>query len=194
MICSSVYLLFFMSVILLVDGLPLGYAGTAGRGQVTAVSDLASNFVLRWNSVNPQRLRLPLPPPPKAYAKPGTCSMQMLRSASHKMVEAELKATAAADKPRVHGASGHNHIHHAYVRLIEQAEHFIYIENQFFVSAYGSPGMGTAYPMPMRPSHRRKCEAPRPAPRRPSRVQCPAMPMHCPPTASAKRWARRSAT
>jgi hypothetical protein len=36
MICSSVNLLFFMSVILLVDGLPGNYAGTAGRGQVTA--------------------------------------------------------------------------------------------------------------------------------------------------------------
>ncbi|MBB2777877.1 UNVERIFIED_ORG: hypothetical protein HNP28_003219 [Comamonas terrigena] len=32
--CSSVNLLFFMSIILLVDGLPLDYAGTAGRGQV----------------------------------------------------------------------------------------------------------------------------------------------------------------
>jgi len=34
MICSSVYLLFLMSVILQVDGLRCHYAGTAGRGQV----------------------------------------------------------------------------------------------------------------------------------------------------------------
>ena len=36
MICSSVNLLFFMSVILLVDGLPGNCVGTAGRGQVSA--------------------------------------------------------------------------------------------------------------------------------------------------------------
>ena len=35
MICSSVNLLFLMSVILLVDGLPGIYVGTAGGGQVT---------------------------------------------------------------------------------------------------------------------------------------------------------------
>src|SRR6266498_4144383 len=35
MICSSVNLLFFMPVILLVDGLPANYVGTAGGGQVT---------------------------------------------------------------------------------------------------------------------------------------------------------------
>jgi hypothetical protein len=35
MICSSVNLLFFMSVILLVDGLHEFYVGTAGGGQVT---------------------------------------------------------------------------------------------------------------------------------------------------------------
>ena len=110
--------------------------------QGPAVSDLASNFVLRWNSANGQRLRLPLPAEPKTYAKAGGCSVQMLRSASHVMVEAELKSMANADKPRVHGSFGHNHIHHAYVRLIEQAEHFIYIENQFFVSAYGDTGYG----------------------------------------------------
>jgi hypothetical protein len=34
MICSSVNLLFLMSVILQVDGLRCHYAGTAGRGQV----------------------------------------------------------------------------------------------------------------------------------------------------------------
>jgi hypothetical protein len=34
MICSSVYLLFLMSVILQMDGLHCVYAGTTGRGQV----------------------------------------------------------------------------------------------------------------------------------------------------------------
>ena len=34
MICSSLYLLYFMSVIFLVDELPGNYAGMAGRGQV----------------------------------------------------------------------------------------------------------------------------------------------------------------
>ena len=64
-----------------------------------AISDLGSNFVLRWSSANERKLRLPLPPVPKIYAP-------------------------------------------AYVRLIEQAEHFIYIENQFFVSAYGNVSYG----------------------------------------------------
>ena len=38
MICSSVYLLFLMSVILQVDGLHCHYAGTAGRGQVISAA------------------------------------------------------------------------------------------------------------------------------------------------------------
>jgi len=56
MICSSVYLLFFMSVILEVDGLRYLYSGTAGREQVkrttaseqaTLRSMRAAKFVLR---------------------------------------------------------------------------------------------------------------------------------------------------
>jgi hypothetical protein len=39
MICSSVNLLFFMSVILLVDGLHELYAGTAGGGQVRRLAE-----------------------------------------------------------------------------------------------------------------------------------------------------------
>ena len=43
MICSSVNLLFFMSVILLVDGLHYLCVGTAGRGQVTRARPMTEN-------------------------------------------------------------------------------------------------------------------------------------------------------
>jgi hypothetical protein len=45
MICSSVNLLFLMSVILQVDGLRCHYAGTAGRGQVTCSGSLSITAV-----------------------------------------------------------------------------------------------------------------------------------------------------
>ena len=112
-----------------------------------AVGHLATNFVLRWNMAvadnNPRGLsKLPLPPEPGSYTKPGGHCVQMLRSASYKMVDAEKKAMSKAEQSRLHTEFGHNHIHHAMVRLIEHAEHFIYIENQFFSTAYGAEGFG----------------------------------------------------
>jgi len=106
-----------------------------------AASDLASNFVLRWNSAT-SKPHLTLPPKPATYPKKGNCQVQLLRSASHKMVEREAKNVTTAERARVHSHSGHNHIHHAMVRLIEKANHFIYIENQFFVSAFGAERFG----------------------------------------------------
>ena len=106
-----------------------------------AVSDLASNFVLRWNSANDSP-RLPLPPPPATYAKKGGCQVQMLRSASGKMVAREGAAVSKNEQGRVHTKYTHNHIHHAMVGLIEKADHFIYIENQFFVSGFGPERFG----------------------------------------------------
>jgi phospholipase D1/2 len=112
-----------------------------------AVSHLATNFVLRWNMAvadNNRRglSKLPLPPDAGSYAKQGGHCVQMLRSASYKMVDAEKKAMSNAEQSRLHTEFGHNHIHHAMVRLIEHAEHFIYIENQFFSTAYGPEGFG----------------------------------------------------
>ncbi|GAA5162771.1 phospholipase D-like domain-containing protein [Viridibacterium curvum] len=102
-----------------------------------AVSHLATNFVLRWNCAR-KKTELRLPPPPSPNATAGTCSVQMLRSASHVMVATEAKYAHKDDQARLHTKFGHNHIHHAMVRLIENAEHFIYIENQFYVSAFGA--------------------------------------------------------
>jgi phospholipase D1/2 len=110
-----------------------------------AVSDLTVNFVLRWNSVN-SKPRLALPPGPSSYAKPGTCQIQMLRSASGKMVTSETNSVTKDEQARLHNKLTHNHIHHAIVSLIEKADHFIYIENQFFVSAFGTLRYGDNTP------------------------------------------------
>ena len=106
-----------------------------------AAIDLASNFVLRWNVANSKDLHLPLPPAATGKG-PGSCSVQMLRSASDKMVELEGKSVTTAEHARVHDKCGHNTIYQAMVHLIEHAEHYIYIENQFFVSAFGHEGFG----------------------------------------------------
>ncbi len=106
-----------------------------------AAVDLASNFVLRWNVANSGSLHLPLPPAATGKG-PGSCSVQMLRSASDKMVELEGKSVTSAEHARVHDKCGHNTIYQAMVHLIEHAEHYIYIENQFFVSAFGHEGFG----------------------------------------------------
>jgi phospholipase D1/2 len=113
--------------------------------QGPAVSDLTINFVLRWNSVNSSP-RLALPPGQSSYAQSGTCQVQMLRSASGKMISAESSSVKKEEKDRLHDKFMHNHIHHAMVNLIEKADHFIYIENQFFTSAFGTLRYGDNQP------------------------------------------------
>ena len=106
-----------------------------------AVSDLATNFVLRWNTENSKN-RLALPPASSSYPKKGGCQVQMLRSASTKMVPLEEQSITKAEQSRIHAKFGHNHIHHAMVGLIRKADHFIYIENQFFTSGFGTEKFG----------------------------------------------------
>lgn len=111
-----------------------------------AVSDLASNFVLRWNAACLRAQRLPLPPSPQPQpqgdAVRGDCRVQMLRSASSKMLQAEADGVTPAERARLYGRLTQDHIHSAMLRLIERAQHFIYIENQFFISAFGQEGFG----------------------------------------------------
>ncbi len=108
-----------------------------------AVSDLARNFIWRWNA----QCRWPQLPPPKPasqYAKAGSCQIQVLRSAPKGLREAEYKKLSAAEKARINAPDrAQNDIAHAMQELILKADHFIYIENQFFVSDFGQPqGVG----------------------------------------------------
>lgn len=93
--------------------------------------DLTRHFVQRWNYILRQRkptrpTPFLLPPPDfnpedlEALGLEGTCEVQILRSSS-------MWSTGTPD------VTEHS-IMNAYVKLIEQSEHFVYIENQFFIS------------------------------------------------------------
>lgn len=93
--------------------------------------DLSRHFVQRWNYLirqkRPSRLTPLLVPPPdmsdqeaKALGYEGTCEVQLLRSSGSWSLG--LKETEHS-------------IQNAYLKIIETSEHFVYIENQFFVTS-----------------------------------------------------------
>ena len=93
--------------------------------------DLTRHFVQRWNYVlrgrKPTRPTPFLLPPPdyvaadlEALGLSGTCEVQILRSASEwslGLIDTE------------------HSIMNAYCKMIEESEHFVYIENQFFITS-----------------------------------------------------------
>ena len=93
--------------------------------------DLTRHFVQRWNYVlrgrKPTRPTPFLLPPPdynaadlEALGLTGTCEVQILRSASDwslGLIDTE------------------HSIMNAYCKMIEESEHFVYIENQFFITS-----------------------------------------------------------
>ncbi|KAI9849920.1 MAG: Phospholipase D1 [Sclerophora amabilis] len=94
--------------------------------------DLTRHFVQRWNYVLRQRkptrpTPFLLPPPDfnpadlEALGLNGTCEVQILRSCCWWSI-------GTPDKTE-------HSIMNAYIKMIEQSEHFVYIENQFFVSS-----------------------------------------------------------
>lgn len=106
-----------------------------------AVDDLVKNFVRRWNSYSPREpaspLQTPIPKltlPGAPSEKKGTCQVQVLRSASLNMCADEHKYMPEA-APEAHLKQ--DDILRSIHLLVSKAEHYIYIENQFFVSAFG---------------------------------------------------------
>ncbi|KAF2748305.1 phospholipase D1 [Sporormia fimetaria CBS 119925] len=94
--------------------------------------DMARHFVQRWNYLLRQRTpSRPTPfllPPPdfmpgeiEALGLDGTCEVQILRSASSWSLGTPNKTEHS--------------IMNAYVQMISTSQHFVYIENQFFISS-----------------------------------------------------------
>lgn len=106
-----------------------------------AATNVALNFVLRWNAGASVKIKdvpsLAIMPAP---GKSG-CSVQVLRSASASLRQAEYSALDHEQKKAAlpNGApNGHqDDIERAMLNLIDQAQHYIYIENQFFTSGFG---------------------------------------------------------
>ncbi len=102
-----------------------------------AAADLMRNFVSRWNIVASSAAKLAPAPAPKSVPAAGKASIQVLRSAPANHCKAEYKALQS--KSGVATAQGTQHdIYSAMMRLIEKSRRFIYIENQFFVSDFGT--------------------------------------------------------
>eukprot|EP01087_Luapelamoeba_hula_P017850 TRINITY_DN5666_c0_g5_i2.p1 TRINITY_DN5666_c0_g5~~TRINITY_DN5666_c0_g5_i2.p1 ORF type:complete len:1353 (-),score=156.14 TRINITY_DN5666_c0_g5_i2:55-3657(-) len=92
------------------------------RGQ--AARDVALNFIQRWNSHRDRKAPEKLPPlvpvtRPISSAPNGTCECQVLRSIDKWSGSNRLETS----------------ILEAYLDMIKTADHFIYIENQFFISS-----------------------------------------------------------
>ena len=94
--------------------------------------DLTRHFVQRWNYILRQRkptrpTPFLLPPPDfnpadlEALGLDGTCEVQIVRSAGPWSI-------GTPDKTE-------HSIMNAYIKMIEESEHFVYIENQFFISS-----------------------------------------------------------
>ena len=101
--------------------------------------DLTRHFVQRWNYILRQRkptrpTPFLLPPPDfnpadlESISLDGTCEVQILRSCGPWSI-------GTPDKTE-------HSIMNAYIKLIEQSEHFIYIENQFFISSCETDTIG----------------------------------------------------
>lgn len=99
--------------------------------------DLTRHFVQRWNYVLRQRKSTrPTPfllPPPdfnpedlQALGLDGTCEVQILRSTCWWSI-------GTPDKTE-------HSIMNAYIKMIEKSDHFVYIENQFFISSCAVEG------------------------------------------------------
>jgi phospholipase D1/2 len=99
--------------------------------------DLTRHFVQRWNYILRQRkptrpTPFLLPPPDfnpadlEALGLDGTCEVQILRSAGPWSIGFRERTEHS--------------IMNAYVKMIEESEHFVYIENQFFISSCVTEG------------------------------------------------------
>ncbi|WP_253907120.1 phospholipase D-like domain-containing protein [Herbaspirillum rubrisubalbicans] len=102
------------------------------RMEGPCVSDILRNFMDRWHVSG--GVRLPPAPPMQQFAAAGSTMVQVLRSASagqRKLESGQLNKTDS------HPCE--DHIKQAMCKLIKKADHFIYIENQFFVGKLGKP-------------------------------------------------------
>ena len=109
-----------------------------------------SNNVVSFECIS-RRLFLPTQEEYDALVDKGNISVQILRSASSKMRGKEKSNVFASDRKKLQKNIKENletvsepqsDIYRVMLKLIKKAKRYIYLENQFFISDYGSPFAG----------------------------------------------------
>jgi phospholipase D1/2 len=101
-----------------------------------AVVDLTLNFVMRWH-ITSSKTKLPLPELLECPIE-NKCLVQVLRSAPLAMRNLEYAKLDTKTKEKIAKPSKcQSDIFEAMLTIIDKAQHYIYIENQFFVSEFG---------------------------------------------------------
>lgn len=104
--------------------------------QGAAARDVARHFIQRWNATKLEKARLNLVYPnllPKSYA---TCAaIKDFPSVEHYEVTCQvLRSVSSWSCGFLESETIESSIHEAYVDTINRAQHYIYIENQFFIT------------------------------------------------------------
>ncbi|XP_018495374.1 phospholipase D2 [Galendromus occidentalis] len=102
-----------------------------------AARDLARHFIQRWNSIKIQKAKKAKSYPwliPKSYDSAEDIEGERCEELFGKLYRCEVQILRSASSWSAGISETENSIHSAYVDLILKAKHFIYIENQFFIS------------------------------------------------------------
>ena len=109
-----------------------------------------SNNVVSFECIS-RRLFLPTQEEYDALMDKGNISVQILRSASRNMRKKEKSNVFASDRKKLQKnikenletvSEAQSDIYQVMLKLIKKAKRYIYLENQFFISDYGSPFAG----------------------------------------------------
>lgn len=104
----------------------------------SAARDVSRHFIERWNFVKLEKAKFIRKYPfllPKTYSD---FSSPRKYSFLGKLFSCEVQVVRSVSRWSVGSEADENSIYNAYTKLIEKAEHFIYIENQFFITNPGS--------------------------------------------------------
>ncbi|XP_047111364.1 phospholipase D1 isoform X1 [Schistocerca piceifrons] len=114
--------------------------------QGAAARDVARHFIQRWNAIKLEKMRLNPTYPfllPKSYEGLDDYDIPPIIDAVRSKVNCQVVRSASSwSAGFLEADTWEESIHEAYLDIITQAKHYIYIENQFFISlAFQSTGV-----------------------------------------------------
>lgn len=102
----------------------------------TAARDVARHFIQRWNTVKWEKAKFNLSYPyllPKSYNDIGPCP-RISDTPLHRVKCQVLRSVSSWSAGFLDAETVEESIHEAYIDAITKAKHYVYIENQFFIS------------------------------------------------------------